>query len=142
MLSSKLIHSLHLPIFFFAIYFSMDRSLIPSFLYSTTSSTHKRITEDVSSVYHVAAESPKFMIPSPNESGRRNIKLFSRDYYLACAVGGSICCGFTHMAVTPLDLVKCNMQVGLFLFILFPFALKIFHDFYIILGNYCYRLIK
>lgn len=92
----------------------MDRSLIPSFLYSTTSSPQKKIMEDVSSVHHVATESPKFMIPSPSESGRRNIEMFSRDYYLACAVGGSICCGFTHMAVTPLDLVKCNMQVGLF----------------------------
>jgi solute carrier family 25 phosphate transporter 3 len=98
----------------------MDHSLIPSFLYSSTSSPQKKIVDDVSTIHHTAVESSKFMIPSPSESGRRNIKLFSRDYYLACAVGGSICCGFTHMAVTPLDLVKCNMQVGLFLYISFP----------------------
>jgi solute carrier family 25 phosphate transporter 3 len=98
----------------------MDHSLIPSFLYSSTSSPQKNIIDDVSTIHHTTMESSKFMIPSPSETGRRNIKLFSRDYYLACAVGGSICCGFTHMAVTPLDLVKCNMLVGLFLYIFFP----------------------
>lgn len=29
----------------------------------------------------------------------------------ACAVGGAIACGGTHTAVTPLDVVKCNIQV-------------------------------
>lgn len=29
----------------------------------------------------------------------------------ACAIGGALACGSTHMAVTPLDVVKCNMQV-------------------------------
>ncbi|KAL5080652.1 hypothetical protein RYX36_009073 [Vicia faba] len=89
----------------------MDHSLLPSFLYSSMSLPQKKIVEDISTYHHVATESSKFMIPSPSETGRRNIKMFSRDYYLACAVGGSICCGFTHMAVTPLDLVKCNMQI-------------------------------
>lgn len=28
-----------------------------------------------------------------------------------CAIGGAIACGGTHTAVTPLDVVKCNMQV-------------------------------
>lgn len=33
-----------------------------------------------------------------------------QDYYLACGVGGVLACGITHTAVTPLDVVKCNMQ--------------------------------
>lgn len=33
------------------------------------------------------------------------------DFYLKCAVGGILSCGLTHLAVTPLDVAKCNMQV-------------------------------
>jgi len=40
------------------------------------------------------------------------IEMYSTDYYLACAVGGVFACGLTHMAVTPLDVVKCNMQAN------------------------------
>jgi solute carrier family 25 phosphate transporter 3 len=40
-----------------------------------------------------------------------NIELYSPAYYAACAVGGVLSCGLTHMAVTPIDLVKCNAQV-------------------------------
>lgn len=32
-------------------------------------------------------------------------------FYLKCAVGGVLSCGLTHLAVTPLDVAKCNMQV-------------------------------
>merc|ERR1712216_373211 len=46
-------------------------------------------------------------IPSASEGG---IVLFSPAYYAACAVGGILSCGGTHMLVTPLDVVKCNMQ--------------------------------
>ena len=49
------------------------------------------------------------LIPAAAEG--RKIKLYSRDYYLTCALGGAICCGATHTAVTPLDVVKCNMQI-------------------------------
>lgn len=34
------------------------------------------------------------------------------DYYTKCLVGGALACGLTHTAVTPLDVVKCNMQVN------------------------------
>ncbi|KAL2342813.1 hypothetical protein Fmac_004098 [Flemingia macrophylla] len=37
--------------------------------------------------------------------------MFSPAYYAACSAGGVFSCGLTHMAVTPLDLVKCNMQI-------------------------------
>ena len=36
----------------------------------------------------------------------------AQDYYLACGIGGILSCGITHTMVTPLDVVKCNMQVG------------------------------
>ena len=34
------------------------------------------------------------------------------DYYGKCLLGGALACGLTHTAVTPLDVVKCNMQVN------------------------------
>lgn len=40
------------------------------------------------------------------------IELYSGEYYAACAVGGVLACGLTHMAVTPLDVVKCNVQAN------------------------------
>lgn len=32
-------------------------------------------------------------------------------YYAKCMMGGILSCGLTHMAVCPLDIVKCRMQV-------------------------------
>uniref|UniRef100_A0A6N2MFB3 Uncharacterized protein n=1 Tax=Salix viminalis TaxID=40686 RepID=A0A6N2MFB3_SALVM len=51
--------------------------------------------------------SKNFVIPAPSEK----IEMFSPAYYLACTAGGVFSCGLTHMTVTPLDLVKCNMQI-------------------------------
>ncbi|KMT10906.1 hypothetical protein BVRB_5g113190 [Beta vulgaris subsp. vulgaris] len=39
------------------------------------------------------------------------MKMYSPSFYAACTVGGMLCCGLTHTAVTPMDLVKCNMQI-------------------------------
>jgi solute carrier family 25 phosphate transporter 3 len=36
----------------------------------------------------------------------------SPKYYALCAFGGLLSCGITHTAVTPLDLVKCRLQVN------------------------------
>mmetsp|Transcript_2161 Transcript_2161/g.4138 ORF Transcript_2161/g.4138 Transcript_2161/m.4138 type:complete len:312 (-) Transcript_2161:160-1095(-) len=36
----------------------------------------------------------------------------TNDYYAKCAFGGILACGVTHTAVTPLDVVKVNMQVN------------------------------
>jgi solute carrier family 25 phosphate transporter 3 len=47
------------------------------------------------------------MIPAASE---KKIEMYSAEYYAACTVGGILSCGLTHMAVTPLDVVKCNMQ--------------------------------
>lgn len=35
----------------------------------------------------------------------------TNSYYLKCMLGGVLSCGLTHLAVTPLDVAKCNMQV-------------------------------
>lgn len=37
----------------------------------------------------------------------------SNKYYALCGLGGVLSCGLTHTMVTPLDLVKCRLQVGL-----------------------------
>ena len=36
----------------------------------------------------------------------------SRKYYALCGFGGLLSCGITHTMVTPLDLVKCRLQVN------------------------------
>ena len=38
------------------------------------------------------------------------IKKNSAEYFAVCGLGGILSCGLTHMAVTPLDMVKCNKQ--------------------------------
>lgn len=35
----------------------------------------------------------------------------TNSYYIKCMGGGVLSCGLTHLAVTPLDVTKCNMQV-------------------------------
>jgi len=40
------------------------------------------------------------------------IALYSPEFFGICCIGGTLSCGLTHMAVTPLDLVKCNMQAN------------------------------
>ena len=35
----------------------------------------------------------------------------SGTYYAYCGLGGLLSCGITHTMVTPLDLVKCRLQV-------------------------------
>lgn len=74
-------------------------SLIPSYLYSSSRPPQKKM------------EASSLMIHSPSENG--NIKMFSPAFYAACTVGGSLSCGLTHTAITPLDVVKCNIQVSL-----------------------------
>lgn len=34
------------------------------------------------------------------------------DYYAKCMMGGILSCGLTHLAIVPLDVVKCRMQVS------------------------------
>ncbi|KAJ1674501.1 Cu/Pi carrier, partial [Spiromyces aspiralis] len=39
------------------------------------------------------------------------IEINSAKYFYTCAVGGALACGLTHAFTTPLDLVKCRLQV-------------------------------
>eukprot|EP00878_Enallax_costatus_P000832 GHUV01000958.1.p1 GENE.GHUV01000958.1~~GHUV01000958.1.p1 ORF type:complete len:364 (+),score=78.98 GHUV01000958.1:144-1235(+) len=48
------------------------------------------------------------VIPAAPAEGA--IKMYSPEYYYTCALGGIVSCGATHTAVTPLDVVKCNIQ--------------------------------
>ncbi|KAL0415591.1 UNVERIFIED_CONTAM: Mitochondrial phosphate carrier protein 3, mitochondrial [Sesamum latifolium] len=99
------------------------QSLIPSFLYSSSVrkvnldqnlmpgvNNPSGLSDSTAAPQHSAEGIGRnFMIPAPNESG---IKMFSPAFYAACTAGGILSCGLTHMAVTPLDLVKCNMQIN------------------------------
>jgi hypothetical protein len=49
-----------------------------------------------------------FAASAPAEGGA--IAMYSPAFYAACTVGGILSCGLTHTFVTPLDIVKCNMQ--------------------------------
>lgn len=44
--------------------------------------------------------------------GRRLCQEFSAGYYGLCTVGGMLSAGATHLALTPLDVLKVNMQVN------------------------------
>ncbi|GAB2221406.1 hypothetical protein Drorol1_Dr00012582 [Drosera rotundifolia] len=86
-------------------------SLIPSFLYSSsyTSFSSAKILDDPTAPASLSPPTAfsNFMIQAPKEK----IQMFSPAYYTACTVGGILSCGLTHTALTPLDLVKCNMQI-------------------------------
>lgn len=43
---------------------------------------------------------------------------FSPGYYGLCTVGGMLSAGTTHLAITPLDVLKVNMQVSFSSFII------------------------
>merc|ERR1711931_431835 len=45
-------------------------------------------------------------------AGEYSCEFGSSKYYALCGVGGVLSCGLTHTAVTPLDLVKCRLQVN------------------------------
>lgn len=125
---------------------SPKHSLIPSFLYSSSSSSPRSFLLDqvlnsnsnaafASSNLEkppspAARSSPttmlsrkNFLIASPTEPGK-GIEMYSPAFYAACTFGGILSCGLTHMTVTPLDLVKCNMQV----FTLDPLSFVCFID--------------
>jgi len=98
---------------------SNRRNMIPSFLYGSSTKTLPVIHQIVSSGPAPSAAAPpslhgtgsgRFMIPSPKEPFGK-IEMYSPAFYAACTAGGILSCGLTHMTVTPLDLVKCNMQV-------------------------------
>jgi solute carrier family 25 phosphate transporter 3 len=106
---------------------SSRNALLPSFLYavpvaagSTAATTSSSFSAAAGLGYRgvvapadAAPTRPAVWAHSPSEPAR-GIKLYSPAFYAACTAGGIASCGLTHMAVTPLDLVKCNMQVSTF----------------------------
>eukprot|EP00834_Sanchytrium_tribonematis_P004584 NODE_234_length_12000_cov_0.516343.p7 type:complete len:226 gc:universal NODE_234_length_12000_cov_0.516343:4375-5052(+) len=40
------------------------------------------------------------------------IDLYTPKYFYTCSLGGALCCSLTHFIVTPLDLIKCRLQVN------------------------------
>lgn len=34
------------------------------------------------------------------------------NYYLKCMLGGALACGLTHIAIVPLDVAKCKIQIN------------------------------
>ena len=99
---------------------SSRNALLPSFLYATpaTASPFAAAVASVGgqtvaapSAAAAAAARPASWARAPSEPGRR-IEMYSPAFYAACTAGGVASCGLTHMTVTPLDLVKCNMQVS------------------------------
>lgn len=99
---------------------SPRRWLIPGLLYTSSSSRTVALekllaaSSSPETASTDAASSPaqkSFVIPSPSEPDKKKIEMYSPEFYAACTAGGILSCGLTHMAVTPLDLVKCNMQV-------------------------------
>ncbi|KAM2075697.1 hypothetical protein ACFX1T_038539 [Malus domestica] len=90
---------------------SRRHSLVPSFLYSSsssmTTSTDALGPSVSSSSVGAALLSKRVVVPAPKEK----VEMYSAGFYAACGVGGMLSTGLTHLAVTPIDLVKCNMQI-------------------------------
>ncbi|EYU24481.1 hypothetical protein ABFS82_04G120200 [Erythranthe guttata] len=95
------------------------RSLMPTFLYGTSKMVNMEPnTTRVAAVNNPSGSPPSpstaagikrnFLIPAPKEGG---IEMYSLAFYATCTAGGILSCGPTHTAVTPLDVLKCNMQI-------------------------------
>lgn len=52
----------------------------------------------------------KYLLAAANPG--ESCEFGSSKYFLLCGLGGMIACGSTHTLVTPLDLVKCRIQVN------------------------------
>ena len=93
--------------------FSMAMStMMPRKQEAAAPSSGGGLLPSASSIY-AAINAPKqgSVVPAaPAEAGK--IKMYSPEFYMTCAVGGIVSCGATHTAVTPLDVVKCNMQTN------------------------------
>ncbi|CAN6196167.1 unnamed protein product [Urochloa humidicola] len=79
-----------------------QQPLLPSFLYAPAASG--------ASGMGTAVRAPAVVAGAPSEPFGK-IEMFSPAYYTAAAVAGAAACGFTHTAVTPLDVIKCNIQI-------------------------------
>ncbi|KAL4424705.1 hypothetical protein ABPG77_000048 [Micractinium sp. CCAP 211/92] len=88
-------------------------SFVPASLYTGACAAALAKQEAAERSLQAAAGTPRTflmgnMVPAPAE---KKIQMYSKDFYVACSLGGIVACGATHTAVTPLDVVKCNMQI-------------------------------
>lgn len=102
---------------------SVRKSLIPSYLYTgrssnlTTLDHHDKMDSSSQPSVFPSSSTKNFLVAAPKEgSGSSSgsgykVEMYTPAFYAASAVGGILSCGPTHTAVTPLDIVKCNMQV-------------------------------
>lgn len=91
---------------------SAFKELLPSHLYKSPllGDAPKTAATDPVVAQPVVASPKESSLFIPAALFKQPIKVHSGDYYYACAIGGILSCGLTHMGVTPLDVVKCNMQ--------------------------------
>lgn len=59
-----------------------------------------------------ATSSGRMMTAAAAAEPQYSCEFGSNKYYALCGLGGVLSCGITHTAVTPLDLVKCRLQVN------------------------------
>ncbi|KAH7655651.1 solute carrier family 25 (mitochondrial phosphate transporter) member 3 protein [Dioscorea alata] len=86
-------------------------ALLPSFLYSPSSFGVEKVDDHDNNKSWGRSGSMVIGAPSEPYSSGKKIEMFSPMFYVASAVGGAASCGITHTAVTPLDIIKCNMQI-------------------------------
>ncbi|KAL6325166.1 hypothetical protein AAG906_023011 [Vitis piasezkii] len=89
--------------------FENARHCIPTYLYSVSPKKSLILEEMASPPSANGAESKRFVVPAPSEPAK--IEMFSPAFYAASAFSGGLSTGLTHAAVTPTDVLKCNMQI-------------------------------
>jgi solute carrier family 25 phosphate transporter 3 len=73
---------------------------------------NEKITRNlISNQLRTPKEKATKLFAAAPESGK-GVKLYSAEYFYYCGIGGILSCGLTHTAVTPLDVVKCNIQAN------------------------------
>jgi solute carrier family 25 phosphate transporter 3 len=60
----------------------------------------------------VSCSQPKRNLSAAAGAETYSCEFGSGTYYAYCGLGGLLSCGITHTMVTPLDLVKCRLQVN------------------------------
>eukprot|EP00178_Gracilaria_changii_P008620 TRINITY_DN26004_c0_g1_i2.p2 TRINITY_DN26004_c0_g1~~TRINITY_DN26004_c0_g1_i2.p2 ORF type:complete len:373 (+),score=65.68 TRINITY_DN26004_c0_g1_i2:3-1121(+) len=85
---------------------------LPKSVYRATALNQQPLA---ASTVRVAAASPSVSglsnVPRVGARSAGGIELYTPEFFMYCGIGGILSCGLTHMAVTPLDVVKCRMQV-------------------------------